>query len=127
MFIGIDLVNYVLVKYMIFVFLNLELLVILVKFLDKFCMFSKMIVKDDFVKFWLLCKKSGIFISVLDIFLFAYIFFLIVVFVYVEMLRFCFDVILFKVIYVCLVENILFKLIIILLVVMFCILCVVYV
>lgn len=127
MFIGIDLVNYVLVKYMIFVFLNLELLVILVKFLDKFCMFSKMIVKDDFVKFWLLCKKSGIFISVLDIFLFAYIFFLIVVFVYVEMLRFCFDVILFKVIYVCLAENILFKLIIILLVVMFCILCVVYV
>lgn len=127
MFIGIDLVNYVLVKYMIFVFLNLELLVILVKFLDKFCMFSKMIVKDDFVKFWLLCKKSGIFISVLDIFLFVYIFFLIVVFVYVEMLRFCFDVILFKVIYVCLVENILFKLIIILLVVMFCILCVVYV
>lgn len=109
MFIGIDLVNYVLVKYMIFVFLNLELLVILVKFLDKFCMFSKMIVKDDFVKFWLLCKKSGIFISVLDIFLFVYIFFLIVVFVYVEMLRFCFDVILFKVIYVCLVENILFK------------------
>lgn len=127
MFIGIDLVNYVLVKYMIFVFLNLELFVILVKFLDKFCMFSKMIVKDDFVKFWLLCKKSGIFISVLDIFLFVYIFFLIVVFVYVEMLRFCFDVILFKVIYVCLVENILFKLIIILLVVMFCILCVVYV
>lgn len=127
MFIGIDLVNYVLVKYMIFVFLNLELLVILVKFLDKFCMFSKMIVKDDFVKFWLLCKKRGIFISVLDIFLFVYIFFLIVVFVYVEMLRFCFDVILFKVIYVCLVENILFKLIIILLVVMFCILCVVYV